>query len=154
MSFCWSGGTFASFLYVSMRTLPVKFGGTPKVSGSRKSVPWGGSGRPPVEQPGSFAALFRPGLYGSHAISLSVLLLRYVMPTHAVTVSLRFSMAKRPIESFCAPSRLAMSGRYILLDPEATVVVSPSTMNSPLRRTSLAWSATTGWSLSTRAEPL
>ena len=76
------------------------------------------------------------------------------MPTQAVTVSLRFCTAKRPMQSFCAPSRLAISGRYILLEPDCTVVVLPSIMNSPLRRMSFACSATTGWSLSTTAEPL
>ena len=76
LSNCCSGATFWPFFDVSMRTEPVKFDGTPKESGSRNSVACGAIGRPPFGQPFCFVALFEPGLYGSHAISPSVLLLR------------------------------------------------------------------------------
>ena len=76
VSSCCSAGRFCPFFDVSMRTEPVKFAGKPKVSGSRNSVPCGGTGRPPFGQPCCFGPLLSPSLYGSHATSPSVLLLR------------------------------------------------------------------------------
>src|SRR6266545_5774678 len=76
------------------------------------------------------------------------------MVTQACTVSLRFWMTKRPFQSALGPSRLAMAGRYSRCEPGPGATVSPPIEKAlPPRITSLARSATIGWSVEMTAEP-
>ena len=75
------------------------------------------------------------------------------MVTQAATLSLMFWIAKRPFQSFCGPSRLAVIGRYTRCDPAPVVTVSPAMAKLPPRKTSFAIIAATGWSVDTIAEP-